>query len=68
MSEEQQTHLFRPGCEIDYMAHTRCGRTVKTLRIANGRPTCEDCYSIYFRELMAMHQAAIASGVVRAPR
>jgi hypothetical protein len=61
-----ETHLYRPGCPIEYMAHTKCGRTVKTLYITAGRPSCPDCYAFYFRKLMADHQAAVNLGVVRA--
>ncbi len=62
------THLEKSGCLIDYMAHTKCGETVSTRLIANGRPTCAHCYEIYFRDLMALHAAAVASGVVRATK
>jgi len=63
-----KTHLYRPGCAIEYMAHTKCGRTVKTLHITDGRPSCPDCYTIYFRKLMADHQAVAKLGATFAAR
>lgn len=68
MNRGTYTHLERTGCLIDYMEHTKCGETVSTRLIANGRPTCPHCYEIYFRDLMALHASAVASGVVRAAK